>query len=250
MAPSAVEGGLPRWLAGQVKCGACFRGIPPGTAQGMRVVTTLLSSLVVAGCAAGGGTGSTPSPAPTTGAPTSAAGGPVAACVVGDWETSAAKLSATGPLGGGNASGGGGVTVTVGADGKTEIDFTPMQAVTFSGTTAGVTAKGQFSYTGKASGQIRTGDATSTTGTWEPVGTANWADVKVTLDLTEPIQAKPFDRLPIANVVNDATNKQVGGVVDVDPLLGKAKYTCSGSTLTLIPEDSAGVTWELTRETK
>lgn len=212
----------------------------------MRVVTTLLSSLVVAGCAAGG-TGSTPSAAPTTGAPTSAAGGPVAACVVGDWQTTGAKLSATGPLAGGSATGGGGVTVRIGDDGKTEVDFTPMQAIAFTGTAAGATAKGQFSYTGKASGQVRTGDATSTTGTWEPVGTANWADVKVTLDLTAPIQAKPFDKLPIADVVNDATNKQVGGVVDVDPLLGKAKYTCGGDTLTIAPEDSAGVTWELSR---
>ncbi len=213
----------------------------------MRVVTTLLSSLVLAGCAAGS-PGSTPSGTPTTAAPTTAGGGPVAACVVGEWQTTAAKLSATGPLGSGSASGGGGVTVKVSASGQTDVDFTPMQAVMFSGTAAGAAVKGQFSYTGKATGQIRTGDATSTSGVWEPVGNANWADVKVTLELTEPIQAKPFDKLPISDTVNDATNKQTGGVVDTDPLLGKAKYTCSGSTLTLAPEDNLGVTWELSKK--
>jgi hypothetical protein len=218
-----------------------------GYDKAMRVVTTLLSCLVVAGCAAGG-PGSGPSVSPTTSAPTSAGVGPVAACVVGDWQTSATKLSTTGLLSSGSASGGGGVTLKVGAGGQTEVDFTPMQPVAFSGTASGAAVKGQFFYAGKASGQIRTGDATSMSGTWEPVGKANWADVLVTLELTEPITAKPFDKLPLANALNDATNTQTGGVVDTDPLLGKAKYTCSGSVLTLAPEDNSGVTWELTKK--
>jgi hypothetical protein len=209
----------------------------------------LLSSLVVAGCAAGTGN-STPSASPSTGAPTSAAaGGPVAACVVGNWQTTEASLVAGGPLGNGSVSGGSGVKVKVGATGQTEVDFTGMQPIMFSGTAMGATVKGQFVHTGMAKGQIRTGDATSQSGTWEPVGKADWGEVKVTLELTEPLKAKPFDNLPLASVVDNATNSQTGGVVDVDPLLGKAKYECGTNTLTLTPEDNKGVTWKLTKTT-
>jgi hypothetical protein len=171
----------------------------------------------------------------------------VAACAVGNWQSTEASLVAGGPLGNGSVSGGSGVKVEVEATGQTEVDFTGMQPIMFSGTAMGATVKGQFVHTGKATGQIRTGDATSMSGTWEPVGKANWGDVKVTLELTEPLKAKPFENLPIASVVDNATNSQTGGVVDVDPLLGKAKYECGTNTLTLTPEDNKGVTWKLTK---
>jgi hypothetical protein len=171
----------------------------------------------------------------------------VAACVVGNWQSTEASLVAGGPLGSGSASGGSGVKVKVAATGVTEVDFTGMQPIMFSGTAVGTTVKGQFMHVGKATGQIRTGDATSFDGMWEPVGNANWGDVKVTLDLTEPLKVKPFDNVPIANAVDNATNTQTGGIVDVDPLLGKAKYECGTNTLILTPEDNRGVTWKLTK---
>jgi len=215
-----------------------------GYPRKMRVVATLLSSLVVAGCAAGTGT-ATPSGSPSTSAPATTGAGPVAACVVGDWESTEASVVAGGPLGNASASGGSGVKVKVRATGQTEVDFTGMQPIMFSGQAMGTAVKGQFIHMGKATGQIRTGDATATSGAWEPVGKANWADVKVTLELTEPVKAKPFDNLPIANAVDNLTNSQTGGIVDADPLLGKAKYECGSGTLTLTPEDNKGVTWKL-----
>jgi hypothetical protein len=35
--------------------------------------------------------------------------------------------------------------------------------------------------------------------------------------------------------------------VDIEPLLGKGRYDCSGSTLVLTPDGGDGMRWTLTR---
>jgi hypothetical protein len=55
------------------------------------------------------------------------------------------------------------------------------------------------------------------------------------------------DNLPIRDYIGDKSS-QIGGVVDIDPMLGSGSYTCEGTgTLILAPKDSKGLTWTLTR---
>jgi hypothetical protein len=174
-------------------------------------------------------------------------GGPVAACAVGEWETTEITGSATGMAGSGTVTGGAGATVKVGANGITEIDFTNMKPASFKATALNTAIEGTFVYAGTTSGQIRTGDATSQSGTWEPVGTIDWTNVKVTVDLTKPASLKLLDNVGISTYTGDKA-AQSGGVVDVDPILGKAKYQCMGDTMTLSPVDGNGLTWELSNK--
>ncbi|HCU51721.1 MAG TPA: hypothetical protein DGG94_18300 [Micromonosporaceae bacterium] len=211
----------------------------------MATIVFSASTLAIAGCAAGTGTTSPSASASPT--KTAVAGGPVAACVVGDWTSTEVSAQASSASASGSINGGGEVLVKIASTGKTDVDFSAMQPVKFSASALGTNVKGQFVYAGKASGQIRTGDATSMSGIWEPVGTADWSAVKVTVELTEPVQAKPFENLPIANLTVDGM-AQTGGVVDVDPLLGKGKYECGTGTLILSPDDGKGMTWKLTRK--
>lgn len=93
-------------------------------------------------------------------------------------------------------------------------------------------------------------DATSGTGTasgaWEPVGQTDWRDLRVTLDLTEPVQARPLDNAPIGRYAAEVA-EQTGGIVDVEPMLGFGRYRCEGDTLILNPDDDRGTTWTFER---
>jgi hypothetical protein len=207
--------------------------------------------LVLAGCAEGTTPGASPSGSPT-GSGTASAGGPVASCVVGKWRSTA--LTAEGASRRNNVSaqltGGAGISVTIGQTGKTDIDFSGMDPVNFSAKVAGADVRGTFTYAGTAAGQISTGAAPTGTsaspapsGSWEPVGDLNWEATRLTLDLTEPVQARPFDNTPIGKYVGS----QSGNAVDIDPIFDRGTYTCGGDTLTITPDKDADIPWTLKR---
>lgn len=201
----------------------------------MSLISTLLAgTFALAGCTNGTPEpGASPSPTPS---PTPSPGA-VAACVVGTWHSVEAKGSA-------NIVGGGGVVVEIAASGAVTMDFANMQPATFAVKIGNADVLGKFVYNGKANGTVQTTGETS--GTWEPVGTIDWSTLTVTADLTEPVQARPLNNLPLADYLgpnSDAT----GGVVDVAPLLGKGTYTCEGATLVITPETDKGLTWTLAR---
>jgi len=182
---------------------------------------------------------SKPPPSPAQ----SSAATKVAACLVGNWQTEAAQ-GFTG------LSGGSGAKLSVGTDGATLIDFTGMQPISFTVKVGETNLKGRFVYGGQASGKIGTDSATATSGKWDPVGQIDWGKVKVTLDLSEPVVAKPFDNVPIRDLLGEKANpRQTGGVVDIAPMLGKGTYTCQGTnTLILTPQDSQGLKWTFTKK--
>jgi hypothetical protein len=149
--------------------------------------------------------------------------------------------------GGGSISGGQGVLVKISPTGMTEIDFSAMQPAKFSATTSGTVATGTFVYFGTATGQIRTADKTSLQGTWELAGKADFSNVKITADLTAPVAARIFDKVPLTSY-NGPGATQTAGVIDAAPLLGKGNYVCGSNTLTLSPAGNTGLTWSLTRK--
>lgn len=170
----------------------------------------------------------------------------MAKCVVGQWTSAQVGLQTSGPAGNASLSGGAGIIVRVDPSGKTEVDFTTMDPAKFSVSTGEAALSGQFRYSGHASGRIRTGDATSTTGTWEPVGQADFSDVRITVDLSEPVKVRAFDNVRISPLI--AGDQQSGGAIEADPMLGQAQYRCGANTLSLSRADGSGLTWQLSRK--
>lgn len=205
-------------------------------------MTLVALGLAVTGCETGtGGTGSTASPSPTPSSSGSAAG-QAAECVTGNWRTT----GATGSAGSGEATaevtGGSGVAVDIQRDGAVRADFSGMQPVTFDLNAGGPSIRGQFRYDGTANGTVRTME-----GTWEPIPPVEWGEVRVTVDLTSPVKARPFDNVRLGDYVGDGVG-QTGNVVDVQPFLGKGAYECRGDTLVLSPAgNDSGLTWTLAR---
>jgi hypothetical protein len=208
--------------------------------------------LALAGCTENADTpGATPSGSASGASPSG--GGTVASCVVGTWRTTGLDADATSRRNNASAqlTGGAGVSVKISEIGATNIDFAGMEPVTFSAKVAGATVKGKFTYGGTAEGHVSTGAAPAATGSaspkptgsWAPVGDLNWGDTKLTLDLTEPVQARPFDNTPIGRYVGADT----GNAVDIDPIFDKGTYTCGGDTLTITPDDDADISWTLKR---
>lgn len=206
-----------------------------------------LAALVMAVAACGDDSGDDPTePAPTSAAPTGPAASGVAECVAGDWRTTGVEAGAGSEAGTANVSGGSGVSLSIGADGATTVDFAGMAPVTFDGQVAGADVAGELAYAGSASGTVRT-DTGATSGTWEPVGTTDWGSVTVTVDLTEPVAGRPIDNVPIGEVVEQA-DQVTGEVVDIEPMLGEGSFQCEGDTLVLSPtEGETGLTWTLER---
>jgi hypothetical protein len=205
--------------------------------------------LALAGCAEGTTPGASPSGSPTGGS-AAASGGPVASCVVGTWRSAGLDADATSRRNNLDAelTGGAGISVRIAESGATTIDFSRMDPVTFTATVANADVAGTFTYAGTASGQISTGPAPTgatpaVNGSWEPVGDLNWADTRLTVDLTKPVQARPFDNTPIGRYVGEGN----GNAVDIDPIFDRGTYRCSGDTLTVTPDEAADVPWTLKR---
>jgi hypothetical protein len=197
------------------------------------------SSGTSTGSAAGPGAGS---------AAGSASPGVANSCVVGGWKSTGVDGTFDSNGAHGSITGGGGIVLRVAADGKTVADFSAMQPVTFTTSVGGTEIKGSFQYGGSASGQLRVSGGTANQGTWTPVGTVDWRELSVTVDLISPVQSRIFDHAKIADFVT-AGGGQTGGTVDVQPILREATYRCDGNTLTLGPPPgvTGTGTWILTR---
>jgi hypothetical protein len=215
-------------------------------------------TLGLAACSSSGSSGSaTPGPSGSTGSSTGAAsgntvnganGGVANSCVVGSWRTTGTNATFDSNGAQGTVSGGSGVLLKIAHDGKAVVDFGSMQPVTFSTAISGTEIKGSFLYGGKATGQVQVDDGMATKGTWKPVGTADWRDVAVTVDLASPVQSRIVDKVKIADFATAGTD-QTGGTVDIQPILREGTYECTASTLTVGPPSGVtGVgTWSMTR---
>lgn len=216
-----------------------------GTRLSLSLTVPVLVLAALAACGDDGSENPT-GPAATSAAPSGPTATGVAECVVGDWRTTGVAADATSEAGTVDVSGGAGVSMTIGSDGATTVDFAAMDPVTFDGEIAGASVAGELAYGGAASGAVRT-DTGAASGTWEPVGSADWRDVTVTVALTEPVAATPIDNAPIGDLVEQA-DEVTGEVVDIEPILGEGTFRCEGETLALGPVDGEpGLTWTLER---
>ena len=214
-----------------------------------------LLALAVGGCTEGStGIGASPGASAPSGSASASASpgtpgtaGPVASCVAGDWRSTSASGAVNAGTASAKISGGGGIAFKVGPNGETTVDFTGMQPTAFTVAVGGTDVTGSFTYGGTVAGTVRTsGGAAATAGTWEPVGTVDWSQTRLTVDLTEPAQVKLLDNARIGDYIGTGAD-QTGNVVDVDPLLGRGTYECQGDTLVLAPDGDSGITWTLQR---
>jgi hypothetical protein len=249
----------------------------------MRVPTVAVLTLAGLGLAVGGCAGTQPGASgPTTGTTTSAApeptvSGTASGCMVGTWRTTQVSGHASSTAASGSVSGGSGATVTIGPDGRVLADFNGTQPLSFTAQVAGNTVAGAATYSGQGTATINakaTGAATSTTapatpatppvptttptstaapapaaeeGTWEPVGKIDWSALRLTVELTKPVEARLLDNAPIGDYIDDAAN-QSGQAIETDPILGAGAYSCQGSTLILKGDtDTDGLIWTLTK---
>jgi predicted small lipoprotein YifL len=208
------------------------------------VLAMAVLALTAAGCGDDGPATEPPpdaTPSPTAAAPA----GQVAQCVTGTWRTTAVRGADDGDAANWEISGGSGVSVTVDAGGAVEVDFSGMQPVDFAGRVADVDVAGRFSYGGQASGTIGTEGDTS--GSWEPEGQVDWAGLRLTVDLTEPVEARPLDDEPVGDSIANLA-EQTGDAVDINPFLGTGSYRCEGDTLVLSQDDGRDTEWTLQRQ--
>jgi hypothetical protein len=157
--------------------------------------------------------------------------GTASTCLAGTWKADGLTGKLSGPVNG-TFSGGSGVLLTIDSAGKTQVDFGPMQPVTFTFSVSGSDVKGSFGYGGKVNGTIKTPSAA--TGTLEPTGAVDYSSLTVTVNLTAPAAVTVADKMPISEFVGSGT-ADTGGAVDAQPVLKKSQYDCSGNTLKLSP---------------
>jgi hypothetical protein len=169
----------------------------------------------------------------------------VADCVVGDWRSASVDGEIGGAVVDGTLIGGSGVFLTVNSDGGTRVVFSDMEPLAFDGELAGVDVSGEVVYRGIASGTIRT-DLDVTSGSWGPAGEIDWSDVRVTADVTEPVEGRPLDDTPLGEVLERA-DEVTGGVVDVDPVLGEGRFECQDETLIVRSSGDANLSWTFLR---
>jgi hypothetical protein len=223
----------------------------------MRTITLAVAgvgvTLGLAACTATGTSSATPSgsPSATPSAATSGTttGGSLAgSCVAGNWRGTGVTMAFDAAGGAkGQADGGAGFEVAISPDGRTVLDFSKMQPVNFSADVNNTQFKGQFTYGGKVTGAVQVSGASGPSGNWKPVGSTDWSNLIVSVDVSSPIQTR-FDNVKVADFVN-SNGGQAAGSVDATPILREAAYTCSGDTLTLSPPagSSVGATWVLKR---
>jgi hypothetical protein len=191
---------------------------------------------------AGASAATTSSGAPTGTTETGAA----APCLIGTWKATGLTGKLSGPVNG-TFTGGGGTLLTIDAAGKAQVDFGPMQPVTFAFTVAGGDVKGSFGYGGKVNGTVKTPAAA--TGNWEPAGTVDFSTLTVTVDLTSPAAVRVADKTSIADYAGTGT-ADTGGAVDAQPVLKKSSYDCSGGTTLKLGPPQGGPdtgTWTFTK---
>lgn len=199
------------------------------------------SAAVMAGCADGDAPAEAPATANTVAPPVLPSDAVMPACVVGSWRSEALPPGTRlGPFGA-EATGGAGIFVSIGPHGVTTVGFTRMQPIVFTAHTDNAEVRGRFSYAGSVAGTMTTdltGTASSAeSGTWQPTGDARWEHTTVTVDLTEPVQTRPFDNVALDRYTGDGVG-HTAGVVDIDPFFDSGRFTCQGNnTLTVDPDE-------------
>lgn len=150
-------------------------------------------------------------------------GDQVPTCVRGDWESTGVTLGRDAPEGF-EVSGGDGVSLTVDENGEATIDFTGMQPATFEGQAHDSTVSGFVELRGGATGTLRTDDADGS-GSLDVARVAR-QDVELTVVLTEPINSRPLDRVPLSDLQQLAEKKG-------DAMTPEVTYECGEETLTI-----------------
>jgi hypothetical protein len=177
-------------------------------------------------------------------------------------------------------SGGSGVKVTIGADGKVMADFSGMQPATFSTQLGTTPVTGEITYQGTTDGTVDltgtaspspTGSspsgsaglpatATATpsssptsggsgkSGPWNPTGTVNVSSLQVTVKVTQPIASTLINGLKVSDVTGAQTS-QTGNAIDLQPLLRPGTYQCQSEKTLVITTSGSGpvLTWTLSR---
>lgn len=184
--------------------------------------------------------------------------GTVADCVTGSWRTTALPPDTETGTVDADVTGGAGISVRIQPSGRTVIDFSDMQPVTFSAHVGTADVRGRFTYAGTATGTMTTTPggtadpgATSSMpadmiGSWQPVGDLDWDNTTFTLDLTDPVEARPFDNVPLDRYTGSNAD-ETGDVVDIDPFFDAGRYACQGDTLTVTPDDDGDLPMVLQR---
>lgn len=186
----------------------------------------------------------TPEAPASTAASASAAAAP--RCVTGQWR--ATGVASTGRVGDarGRIAGGTGTVMTVGPDGRTEVDFRAAKPLTFTAEAAGADIRGTVAYKGSFRGSV-TFEGSDGTGRWNPQGRISWSDLNATVRLSEPFKVTLLDGASLADISRD-TLPGAGGAVDVHPILRGGTYACAGDTLRLRTRaNGPDVTWTFAR---
>jgi hypothetical protein len=201
-----------------------------------------------------GATGEAASPGASTGDNSSSTGGNgtgnakghAASCLVGNWKSTSAVGTIQADGVNGSISGGGGVLLTIGRDGKTTINFDGMTPESFTATLAGNQVNGNFGYGGQLNGTVQTGDGDA--GSFAPVGTTDFKTLTVSVKITAPTQMTIADKVPLAQYAG-TDQASTGNAVDAQPILRRGTFTCSGGELRLgAAEATAGqLIWKFTK---
>ncbi len=222
-------------------------------------------------CTQGQGTGGpSASPTPST--------TPTPTCPVGSWRSTAVSTTSTVAGITVTLEGGSGVTLTIGSDGAVRADFGAMQPAVFTTEVGTTQVRGEIVYGGTVSGSVTPPGSTSSSsasptatstpsgtptaspltsgsagsgpsGVWQPTGTANVGDLRVTVKLTQPVAATVIDNVKVSDVTGSQT-AQVGNAIDLQPLLRSGTYQCEGANGLVITTSAGGgpsLTWTLTR---
>jgi len=192
--------------------------------------------------------------------------GPPPGCTTGTWQSASTMATATRNNFTGTVSGGEGVRLSIEPSGASTADFSSMRPIDFAVAVGSDTVKGQYHYAGTSSATMgfarRSSASPGTTstphaarspgvhaasGTWQPIGNSNEDNLRVTLQLTQPVNRTPLNNVSVGSVTGPQ-NGQVGNVVDLRPVLRKGAYTCHDDTLTIRPEvKPVAVAWMFRR---
>jgi hypothetical protein len=244
----------------------------------LRLIPVAVAGLLLAGAAA---CTNAPAPGPSA-TPTPTATTPP--CPVGSWHSTGVAATAT--AGGLTLalSGGSGVKVTVGADGKVNADFSNMQPAIFSTQVGTTPVQGEITYAGTTSGMLDlsataaptgsatptgsgtptatpatsasvastpspTGSASGKSGAWSPTGSADVSQLSVTVKLTAPIATTLVNNVKVSSV-SGSQNSQTGNALDLQPLLRTGTYQCNGESTLTVTTAGNGPTlvWTLARD--
>ncbi|MEU8230471.1 hypothetical protein AB0C12_12830 [Actinoplanes sp. NPDC048967] len=136
--------------------------------------------------------------------------------------------------------------MTVGPDGRTEVDFRAAKPLTFTAEAASTDVHGTVTYKGSFRGSVSF-EGSGGTGRWIPQGRISWSDLNATVRLSEPFAVTLLDGVNLGDVTRN-TLSGAGGAVDIQPILRGGTYDCAGQTLRLRTQaNGPDVTWTFTK---